>query len=149
MLEGADVAHVASHGVFRADSPMYSSLRLADGPMCIHDLEGLRSLPTCVVLTACDAGRSAVLAGDELMGTAAALIGLGVGTVIAPVLPVSDAAAARFAIELHRRLAAGDAPAAALGALSAAARRSTDHAMAAAAAAFQCMGTALAVPVGT
>jgi CHAT domain-containing protein len=38
----AGQAHVAAHGVFRADSPMFSSLRLADGPLTVHDLERLR-----------------------------------------------------------------------------------------------------------
>ena len=40
-IDGAYLAHIAAHGVFRADSPMFSSLRLADGPMTVHDVERL------------------------------------------------------------------------------------------------------------
>ena len=39
------VGHVAAHGTFRADSPMFSSLRLDDGPMTVHDVERLRRAP--------------------------------------------------------------------------------------------------------
>ena len=86
---------------------MFSSLRVADGPIWVHDLAGLTRTPRLVILTACEAGRSGVLAGDELLGTATALLSLGVATVIAPLLPVPDIATARFAIRLHHHLAAG------------------------------------------
>src|ERR671937_2075767 len=45
-IDGAGLAHIAAHGEFRADSPMFSSLRLADGPMTVHDVERLRRAPT-------------------------------------------------------------------------------------------------------
>src|SRR6266568_5834212 len=32
-LDGAGLAHIAAHGSFRADSPLFSSLRLDDGPL--------------------------------------------------------------------------------------------------------------------
>ena len=42
IAEGADILHIAAHGTFRADSPMFSALHLADGPLTIYDLERLR-----------------------------------------------------------------------------------------------------------
>ena len=36
-LEGAWVAHIAAHGTFRADSPLFSSLRMHDGPLTVYD----------------------------------------------------------------------------------------------------------------
>lgn len=115
-LEGSALAHVAAHGSFRADSPMFSSLLLADGPLTVYDLERLRRAPSVVVLPACHAAVSAVRTGDELLGTAAALIGLGVRSVIAPVMAVPDDATAVLMVDLHARLRAGDDPAAALAA---------------------------------
>jgi CHAT domain-containing protein len=132
-LERADVAHLAAHGRFRADSPLFSSVLLADGPVTVYDLERLRRAPGTVILAACDAAASVVRAGDELLGTAAALIGLGVRTVVAPVMPVPDGTTAPFMVALHRRLQAGDPPAAAL----AAARAGQDQAVAGA---FICVG---------
>ena len=35
------LAHVAAHGHFRAESPLFSSLDLADGPLAVHDFERL------------------------------------------------------------------------------------------------------------
>ena len=72
-VEGSDIAHLACHGTFRVDNPMFSSLRLADGAMTVFDLEKLRRAPRLVVLAACDVGTAAVSAGDELLGLSAAL----------------------------------------------------------------------------
>ena len=38
-LDGATLAHVAAHGRFRRDSPMFSCLVLDDGPLTVHDFE--------------------------------------------------------------------------------------------------------------
>ena len=74
---GADLVHLAAHGSFRADSPLFSSVLLADGPLTVYDLERLRRAPAVVVLSACEAAVAAVHDGDELLGTAAALLGAG------------------------------------------------------------------------
>ena len=113
-LERARVVHLAAHGSFRADSPLFSSVLLADGQLTVYDLERLRAVPEVVVLPACDAAVSAVRAGDELLGTATALLGLGVRTVIAPVTVVPDEATTSLMLSLHRRLRAGDRPSEAL-----------------------------------
>ncbi len=111
----ADLVHLAAHGSFRADNPMFSALGLHDGPLTVYDLESLSRAPTTVILPACDAGRASVRHGDELLGTAAALLQVGVRTVIAPVTVVPDAGVVPPLMEeLHRLIRAGVAPAAAL-----------------------------------
>ena len=67
-IDGARVAHIACHGHFRTDNPQFSSLRLADGPLMVYDLERLRRAPDLIVLSSCDAALSAVHPGDELVG---------------------------------------------------------------------------------
>jgi CHAT domain-containing protein len=114
LIAAAPQAHIAAHGTFRVDSPMFSSLRLRDGALTVLDLESLHAPPRLIVLTACDAGRSDVSPGDELRGVVAALLALGTCTVIASTLPVPDAGAAEFAVALHANLRRGRAPAAAL-----------------------------------
>lgn len=106
-LEGASVAHFACHGTVRADNPMFSSLRLADGPLTVYDLERLRRAPEVVVLAACDVGASAVRAGGELLGLVSALMRAGTEAVVASVVPVPDAAAVGFMTELHAALRDG------------------------------------------
>jgi len=110
----ADLMHVASHGYFRDDSPLFSSLELADGPLTLYDIERLPRVPHTVVLSACDAATTGVPAGDEVVGTAMTLIGIGVRAVIAPLLPVSDDGAGALMVDVHRRLRAGDGAAHAL-----------------------------------
>ena len=112
-LDGATLAHVACHGRFRADSPLFSSLELADGPLTALDIQGLRA-PDMLVLSACDVALSERHPGDELLGLSAALLASGTRTIVASVVPVPDAAARRLMLAFHRRLAAGASPAAAL-----------------------------------
>lgn len=114
LLARVDTAHIACHGQFRADSPMFSSLTLFDGPLTVYDLERLRRPPAVVVLPACTAGQAAVGVGDELIGTASALLGIGVRTVIAPLTVVNDSATVRVMELLHRNLRAGSSPGEAL-----------------------------------
>jgi len=113
-LDGARLAHLACHGHFRADSPLFSSLELADGPLNVYELQNLRRAPDIVVLSACDLALSQLHPGDELLGLASALIGMGTRTVVASVVPVPDAESRRVMLEFHRRLAAGSRPAEAL-----------------------------------
>ena len=103
-MERAGLVHIAAHGRFRADNPMFSSLQLADGLLYVHDLDRLQQTPHTVVLTACSAARAGVYGGDELLGTSVALLALGVRSVVAPLLPVRDDSAMTLAVELHRQL---------------------------------------------
>lgn len=113
-LADADIAHLACHGTFRSDNPLFSSLRLADGDLTVYDLERCRRLPRTVVLSACGVGQSTILRGGALLGLASALIQLGVASVIAPLTPVSDRDSVGLMVRFHGLLAAGAEPAAAL-----------------------------------
>lgn len=107
-IDGAGLAHIAAHGTFRGDNPLFSSLTLADGPLTVYDFERLRRAPYRVVLSSCDSGLAGVRAGDELMGLAAALFSLGTAGIVASVIPVPDYATYPFMLALHERLVAGD-----------------------------------------
>ncbi|GAB3966765.1 CHAT domain-containing protein [Actinoallomurus acanthiterrae] len=113
-LDGAAVAHVAAHGVFRSGNALFSGLRLADGPLFTYDLEHLEHSPRLLVLSACDAGRAEIYEGEAVIGMVTAALGFGTATVIAAVTPVGDAAARDLMTGFHDRLAAGASPAEAL-----------------------------------
>jgi tetratricopeptide (TPR) repeat protein len=115
-LDGASTAHLAAHGTFRAGNALFSSLRLADGPLTTYDLQDLRRPPRLLVLSACDAGRADVRAGEAVMGMVGCALGFGTATVVAGVTPVGDAAARDLMTGFHTRLAAGTPPAEALAA---------------------------------
>jgi hypothetical protein len=119
LLGSCDLVHIACHGAFRADNPLFSTLRLVDGPMNVYDLERARRMPRTVVLSACSVGSSATLHGDRLLGVASALIDLGAASIVAPLSPVDDAATPAVMATLHLHLSAGLAPARALARLTA------------------------------
>ncbi|MCQ9181586.1 CHAT domain-containing protein [Streptomyces sp. IBSBF 2953] len=106
-LDGAALAHIAAHGVFRADSPMFSSLRMADGPLIVHDFERLARSPYRIILSSCDTARLASVGADELLGLVTALLPLGTAGVVASSAPVNDAAVVPLMLALHKGVSAG------------------------------------------
>ncbi len=113
-MDGARLVHLAAHGRFRSDRPSFSALRMAGGTLHLCDVERLERPPDTVVLSACETALSRSFAGDELMGLAAAFLGMGTSTVVASTLPVSDRHTRTLMVGFHRRLRAGAPPAAAL-----------------------------------
>jgi tetratricopeptide (TPR) repeat protein len=91
-LDGARLAHIAAHGTFRADAPLFSSLKLADGPLTMHDLERLDRPPRAMVLSSCDTGDAAPIGAYEALGLVSSLLAMGTATVLASVVPVNDRA---------------------------------------------------------
>ena len=138
-LTSVDVMHLAAHGRLSTDNPLFSDLRLHDGPLVVYDLERLPRVPRTVVLAACDSGRSVVRTGDELLGLAATFIARGTAQLIASVVPIPDAETAPLMAALHKRLAQGRSPAAALADAQRAVRDQSP-ASRAAAAGFVCIG---------
>jgi tetratricopeptide (TPR) repeat protein len=113
-IDGSRLAHIAAHGIFRADSPLFSSLLLDDGPLTVYDVEGLRRAPYRLVLPACESGVQAPAGADELLGLAAALLPRGTAGIVASVVRVNDEAASHVMQALHASLLNGTSLAAAL-----------------------------------
>ncbi|MEV0237282.1 CHAT domain-containing tetratricopeptide repeat protein [Nonomuraea sp. NPDC050786] len=106
-IDGSPLAHLAAHGTFRADSPLFSSLHLDDGPLTGYDLERLRRAPHHLVLSSCDSGQMAPVGADELLGLATALLRLGTAAIVASVVPVNDETAVPVMVGLHDGLRRG------------------------------------------
>jgi len=106
-IDGAALVHIAAHGAFRADSPLFSSLRMDDGPLTVHDFERLRRAPYRLILPACDSGLLAAAGADELLGLTSTLVPLGTAGIIASVVRVNDKAAAEVMLAVHRKLRTG------------------------------------------
>jgi CHAT domain-containing protein len=144
-LTTASLAHLATHGRLSRDNPLFSRLRLADGPLVVYDIERLDRVPHTVVLAACDSARSTVCTGDELLGFGATFIARGTAQLIASVVPVPDAETMTLMHAFHRQLATGQVPAAAL---TAAQQQLDEHDAPsfAAAAGFLCIGHGFTPP---
>ncbi|WP_174867959.1 CHAT domain-containing protein [Streptomyces lasalocidi] len=106
-LDGAALAHIAAHGDFRADSPLFSSLRMVDGPLIVHDFERLARSPYRIILSSCDTARLASVGADELLGLVTALLPLGTAGVVASSAPVNDEAVVPLMLALHKGLGDG------------------------------------------
>jgi tetratricopeptide (TPR) repeat protein len=137
-LDGARLAHIAAHGTFRADAPLFSTLMLADGPLMVHDLDGLSTAPRAVVLSACDSGGVHPIGADEALGLVSSLLRLGTRSAVASVDPVNDAATKEVMTHLHATAAGGGSLAE--GLLAARRAATGDPVVAATAAAFNAWG---------
>ncbi|RKT55279.1 CHAT domain-containing protein [Saccharothrix australiensis] len=113
-LDGAEIAHLAAHGVHEPENALFSRLELGDGPLYAHELAGLAQPPRHVVLAACELALNRIRTGDEPLGFASALLACGARTVVAPLSRVGDQACAATMDDYHRSLAAGAEPAVAL-----------------------------------
>jgi tetratricopeptide (TPR) repeat protein len=109
-----DVLHVASHGRHAADNPLFSGLDLVDGPWFGYDIDRLPRVPSTVVLSACELGRSAVRWGAETIGMTVAWLHAGTDCVIASPARVADDTACDVLAHTHEGLATGQSPAVAL-----------------------------------
>ncbi|HEV2914261.1 MAG TPA: CHAT domain-containing tetratricopeptide repeat protein [Pyrinomonadaceae bacterium] len=110
----ADIIHLACHGQFRPDNPLFSSLRLGDGWLTVRDAYGLNLRCNLVALSACETGVSAVAPGDELIGLARGFFSAGAPSLLLSLWAVDDEATATLMLDFYTRLREGEAPAAAL-----------------------------------
>ncbi|MFC0546871.1 CHAT domain-containing protein [Kutzneria chonburiensis] len=113
-LDGAQLAHIAAHGMHEPGNALFSRLDLVDGGLFAHETARLQRPPEQVVLAACELAMTRIRPGDEALGFAGALLATGVRTVTAAVSRVGDQTAAESMAFYHRRVAEGARPAVAL-----------------------------------
>ena len=114
LTRSTDLLHVAAHGRHTPGNPMFSGLELLDGPWFGHDVAELTMVPSVVVLSACELGRSTARWGEETIGMARAWLHSGVRCVIAAPCTVNDAATSDYLAAVHSGLAGGLPPSDAL-----------------------------------
>jgi len=90
--EGAQcgVVHIATHGIYRQDNPMFSGIRLGDGYLNLYDLYQMRLNAKLVTLSGCATGMNFVAAGDELLGLQRGLFCAGATTLLLSLWDVHD-----------------------------------------------------------
>jgi CHAT domain-containing protein len=110
----ADVVHLACHGQFRPDNPLFSSLRLGDGWLTVRDAYDLKLHCALVTLSACETGVSAVAPGDELIGLARGFFAAGSPSLLISLWTVDDDATAELMTEFYKNFRDTGSAAAAL-----------------------------------
>lgn len=111
---GADLLHLACHGQFRPDNPLFSALRLADGWLTVRDVYELDLHAELVTLSACETGMSHVAPGDELLGIARGFMSSGTPTLVVSLWTVDDDTTLDLMLAFYAGLRSGQRPATAL-----------------------------------
>lgn len=108
------VLHLAAHGDFRPDNPLFSGLALADGWLTTLEIFNLRMSASLVTLSACQTGRSVIGGGDELLGLMRAFLAAGAASLVSTLWAVEDRSTAQLMQTFYAQLAQGETKAAAL-----------------------------------
>jgi len=106
--------HLATHGEFRPDNPLFSGLALADGWLTTLDIFDLRLKASLVTLSACQTGRNVIGGGDELLGLMRAFLYAGAASLVLSLWTVEDRSTARLMDSFYHKLVEGWTKAAAL-----------------------------------
>ena len=101
------ILHIASHGYFRPENPMFSGIRLGDTYLNVYDLYRLRMRADLVTLSGCATGANVAAAGDELLGITRGLFCAGAKTLLLSLWNVHDQSTERVMTDLYQRIAAG------------------------------------------
>ncbi|MEJ7849414.1 MAG: CHAT domain-containing protein [Pyrinomonadaceae bacterium] len=109
-----DILHLACHGQFRPENPMFSSLHLADGWVTVQDMQAQRLCAEIVTLSACETGMNSIFAGEELLGLARGFLSAGAGSMLLSLWKVNDEAAVSLMKSFYENLHRGGSPAASL-----------------------------------
>lgn len=94
--------HIATHGYFRQDNPMFSSLRLGTSQLSLFDLYQLHFDAELVTLSGCGTGMNVVIGGDELIGLVRGLLYAGAQTLMVSLWEVHDQSTAEFMADFYR-----------------------------------------------
>ena len=114
LAAGTDVLHIAAHGRHAVDNPLFSGFELADGTLFGYDVDLIPRVPSTVILSACELGRSSVRWGEEALGMTRVWLHAGAECVIAAPVVVPDDVAGELLSALHTALSEGSPPAVAL-----------------------------------
>lgn len=136
-LKAGRPIHIASHGVYNAQNPLFSRMTVGqvhqngtidDGRLEIHEILELRTRSPLVFLSGCETGLGVgsgpFAQGIDQGSLAQAFLVAGAGTVVATLWRVDDSDAASFAAAFYEQLGAGASPEYAL----ASAQRNAVHA---------------------
>jgi tetratricopeptide (TPR) repeat protein len=105
--EESRFVHIATHGLFRRDNPMFSSIRLGDGPLSVYDVYELRLSAELVTLSGCGTGLRVVAGGDEQLGLVRGLLYAGARAVLLTLWDAYDSSTADFMTAFYARLQRG------------------------------------------
>lgn len=109
-----DVLHLACHGQFRPENPLFSSIHLADGNLTVRDICAKKINAELVTLSACETGLNKIFAGDEILGLARGFLIAGASSLVLSLWTVNDEATTELMKNFYTNLQRGETVAASL-----------------------------------
>lgn len=98
------LVHIAAHGTFREDNPLFSRIRLGQSYLSLYDLYNLELPAELVTLSGCATGVNVVAAGDELLGLMRGLLCAGAQSLLLTLWDVNDKSTSEFMRLFYTRL---------------------------------------------
>ena len=108
LIKEAGLAHLACHGRFRSDSPLFSAIELSDGQLTLYEMLSRGVIPRRLVLASCNSGTQRPYEGNEVLGFVGAMMSNGSAGIAATEIPIPDGVSADAMTVLHRRVSRGD-----------------------------------------
>ena len=103
--EASRFIHIATHGLFRAENPMFSSIRLGDSWLNLLDLYRLSLSAELVTLSGCSTGVNVIAGGDEILGLTRGLLYAGAAGILVTLWEVNDRSTADFMSRFYAEVA--------------------------------------------
>jgi CHAT domain-containing protein/Tfp pilus assembly protein PilF len=96
--------HIATHGSFRPDNPMFSGIRLGDAYLHLYELYHMQLSAELLTLSGCATGLNVIAAGEELLGLIRGALYAGARSLLLTLWDVNDRSTAQFMTSFYRRL---------------------------------------------
>ncbi len=104
---GSRILHLATHGSFRRDNALFSSLQLADGHLNLIDLQRADLKVDLITLSACHSGSAVAVGGDEMQGLMRGFLAAGAQNLLASLWEIDDASTKEFMRSFYTSVAEG------------------------------------------
>lgn len=106
--------HVAAHGVFRPEAPLFSSLYLADGAVTTLDFLDTRLETGLLAFSTCESGLGTGYSGDEVLGLSRACLYAGAQSLLLSLWRIDDHSTYDLMVAFYTHVGRGISPAEAL-----------------------------------
>ncbi len=101
------IIHIATHGYFRQDNPMFSSILLGGSYLNLYDVYQLKLSADLVVLSGCATGLNVIKPGDEQIGLVRGLLRAGAQSLVLSLWDVHDRSTQEFMVSFYTHLQQG------------------------------------------
>jgi CHAT domain-containing protein/Flp pilus assembly protein TadD len=98
--------HIATHGIFRPDNPLFSGIRLSDGYLQLYELDHMKLSADLLTLSGCATGLNVIAEGDELLGLMRGFLNAGARALLLSLWDVEDNSTTQFMTAFYTQLGA-------------------------------------------